>query len=105
MPQVLTHSETGTVFRVELIKWGIEAEKAIKVARILALNISNESLTVSEIELVEGVCQELFEKRKQWEQFQQVMAQYGASPQQLRWEDYQRAKQGHKEGLVNRIPQ
>lgn len=56
---------------------GIELEQAIKVARILALNILNESLTDSEVELVKKVCQEWFDQRKQWQQFQRVMAQHG----------------------------
>ncbi|MEP0873752.1 hypothetical protein NDA01_29005 [Trichocoleus desertorum AS-A10] len=83
-------------YRAELVKWGIELEKAIQVARILALNIPNESLTVSEVALVEEVCKQWFEKRKQWEQFQQVMAQYGPSLDQLSWEDYQTATQRHE---------
>ena len=76
------------LLRTELVKWGIELEKAIQVARILALNIANENLTHSELGLVEEVCQEWFERRKQWKQFQQVMAQDAASSQQTSLKDY-----------------
>jgi hypothetical protein len=62
------------IFRQELIKWGIESEKAIKVAKILALNLPNERLNSDEIVLIKEVCQEWLEKRRQWEQFRQVMA-------------------------------
>ncbi|MBD2098467.1 hypothetical protein H6F90_25685 [Trichocoleus sp. FACHB-591] len=79
------------LFRTELIKWGIEFEKAIKVARILALNIPNEKLSSSDTALVEEVCQEWFEKRKHWEQFKRVMAQHGANLNEVTLEDYQRA--------------
>ncbi|MEP0873516.1 hypothetical protein NDA01_27530 [Trichocoleus desertorum AS-A10] len=78
-------------YRAELVKWGIELEKAFKVARILALNIPNENLSSSEAALVEEVCNEWFEKRKQWEQFKQTMAQYGATLNEVSLEDYQRA--------------
>jgi hypothetical protein len=67
------------IFREELIKWGIESEKAIKVAKILALNLPNERLNSDEIALIKEVCQEWLEKRRQWEQFRQVMARYSAS--------------------------
>jgi hypothetical protein len=67
------------IFRQELIKWGIESEKAIKVAKILALNLPNERLNSDEIALIKEVCQEWLEKRRQWEQFRQVMARYSAS--------------------------
>lgn len=87
-------------YRAELVKWGIELEKAIQVARILALNIPNENLSTSEVELVEEVCKQWFEKRKQWEQFQQVMAQYGTSLEQLSWEDYQTATQRPEKNLT-----
>jgi hypothetical protein len=80
-------------YRSELVKWGIEFEKAFKVARILALRISNENLTSSEVELVEEVCQEWFEKRKQWEQFKRVTAEHSPSLQQPTWENYQTAAQ------------
>lgn len=80
-------------YRAELVKWGIELEKAFKVARILALNIPTESLSSSDKALVEEVCQEWFEKRKQWEQFKQIMAQHGASPGEVTLEDYQKAIQ------------
>jgi hypothetical protein len=79
------------LFRTELIKWGVEVEKAIKVARILALNIPNENLSNREAELVEEVCQEWFEKRKHWKQFERVMAQHGERSNQVTLEDYQRA--------------
>nr|WP_290222529.1 hypothetical protein [Trichocoleus desertorum] len=78
-------------YRAELVKWGIELEKAFKVARILALNIPNENLSSSNKALVEEVCQEWFEKRKQWEHFKQVMAQHGASPDEVTLENYQKA--------------
>lgn len=80
-------------YREELIKWGIELEKAFKVASILALRIPNENLTSIEVELVEEVCKEWFEKRKQWERFKQVTAEDSPSPQQPAWENYQTAAQ------------
>ncbi|MBD2095920.1 hypothetical protein H6F90_12255 [Trichocoleus sp. FACHB-591] len=83
-------------YRTELVKWGIELEKAIQVARILALNISNESLTSSEVKLVEEVCNEWFEKRKQWERFQRVTAEHSPGSQQPSWENYQTATQRHE---------
>lgn len=82
-------------YRAELVKWGIELEKAIQVARILALNIPNENLSASEVELVEEVCKKWFEKRKQWEQFKQVTAEHSPSLQQPAWENYQTAAQRH----------
>lgn len=84
------------IFREELIKWGIESEKAFKVARILALNIPNENLMSSEVELVEEVCKEWFEKRKQWERFKQIMAEHGPILQQSAWEDYTTATRHHE---------
>ncbi|MEP0872048.1 hypothetical protein NDA01_19715 [Trichocoleus desertorum AS-A10] len=83
-------------YRADLIKWGIELEKALKVARILALNIPNENLTSSEVELVEKVCKEWFEKRKQWERFQRVTAEHSPGSQQPAWENYQTAAQRHE---------
>jgi hypothetical protein len=67
------------IFHEELIKWGIESERAIKVAKILALNLPNERLNSDEIALIKEVCQEWLEKRRQWEQLRQVMARYSAS--------------------------
>ena len=84
-------------YRAELVKWGIEFEKAFKVARILALNIPNENLMSSEVELVEEVCKEWFEKRKQWERFKQVTAEHSSTLQQPAWEDYKTATQHHEE--------
>ncbi|MBD1863045.1 MULTISPECIES: hypothetical protein [Trichocoleus] len=83
-------------YRTELVKWGIDFEKAFKVARILARNIPNENLTSSEVELVEEVCKEWFEKRKQWEQFKRVTAEQSPSSQQPAWENYQTAVQRHE---------
>ena len=83
-------------YRAELVKWGIEFEKAFKVARILALHIPNANLTSSEAELVEEVCKEWLEKRKQWEQFKRVTAELSPSSQQPAWENYQTAAQRHE---------
>jgi hypothetical protein len=77
------------LYRSELIRWGIELEKATKVARILALHLPVETLTRSEAALVKGVCQEWFDKRKQWEQAKQAMAQRSASSPEVMLESYQ----------------
>lgn len=79
------------LYRSELVKWGIELEKATKVARILALHLPVETLTRSEAALVKGVCQEWFEKRKQWQQSKQTKAQRSASSPEVTLEGYQEA--------------
>lgn len=74
--KVLTHTEARTTLSSRANQVGNRVGESDPSCQNFGLNISNEHLTASEVELVGGACQEWFERRKQWEQFKQVIAQH-----------------------------
>jgi hypothetical protein len=53
-----------TIFTTELLKSGVEAPKAVEVARILASELTDEQLTNEQIELVKTACARWLKERK-----------------------------------------
>lgn len=75
MPGKFSISTAGRaqLFCMELVKWGIDYGRAIKVAHILAVANLEEPLGLLEAQLVEDVCREWLEKRKGWEATKRIV--------------------------------
>lgn len=56
--------ERKAIFTTELLKSGVEAPKAIEVAHILALELTDEQLSSEQIELVKAACARWLRERK-----------------------------------------
>lgn len=52
------------IFTTELLKSGVEAQKAVEVAHILAFELTDEQLTNEQIELVKAACARWLKERK-----------------------------------------
>lgn len=52
------------IFAAELLKSGVEAQKADEAARILAAKLTDEQLTDEQIELVQAACERWLKERK-----------------------------------------
>lgn len=54
----MTIEEKETIFHTELVKYGVEYEKARKAAQILASSKPDELLAEEEIQIVKEACNE-----------------------------------------------
>jgi hypothetical protein len=71
--------EKEEIFITELLKSGIEPQKAVRAAKILASEKSDEQLTPEEIQLVEAACSAWLKQRKRLDFINQVLQKNVAS--------------------------
>lgn len=65
--------ERKEIFITELLKSGVEPRQAIRVATILATELSDEQLTSEQIQLVESACEKWLKARKRQEFIDSVL--------------------------------
>ncbi len=60
----LSGREQEQVFQFELIKVGIDRQRAARVAQLLSQALATDSLTPEDQQLIQEVCQQWFSQRK-----------------------------------------
>lgn len=71
----LSAEEKADLFFIELVRAGVNIEKAKIVAKILSSNRTDEDLTKEEIELTQEVCKEWVKHRNRWNLITNVLDQ------------------------------
>ncbi|RUR84292.1 hypothetical protein ACF3DV_30840 [Chlorogloeopsis fritschii PCC 9212] len=74
----MVSSEKEVFFHTELVKYGIDYQRAAKVAKILVSEMSDEFLTDEEIRLAEEVCQEWLRKHQRLTYINQLISRNGS---------------------------
>ena len=77
----LTVEEKQKLFHTQLVKFGVEYEKARKASEILALQKPDEALTQEEIQLTKEVCKKWLAQHKR---FKDLMSLLETDPSLLR---------------------
>lgn len=76
-PASLTEGRIG-IFTTELLRSGVEAQKAVEAARILATELPDEQLTIEQIELVKAACEKWLKQRKRQNFIDEIIQQLPA---------------------------
>ncbi|MBH8556233.1 hypothetical protein I8751_28665 [Nostocaceae cyanobacterium CENA357] len=68
-----TAAEKEKIFHTQLVKYGVEYEKAAKAAKILASGKPDEQLTDEEIQLVTEVCRDWSVQNKRYKRLSSLV--------------------------------
>jgi hypothetical protein len=69
-------NERRRIFVAELLKSGVEPQKAVEVAKIVADGIPDEQLTTEQMQLVQSACAKWLKERKRQQFINEVLQSF-----------------------------